>query len=40
MLLAVDALAGASGGSGVFRGDGLPEPLRLPGGACACASTG
>ena len=39
VLLAVDALAGLGGGSGIFRGAGLPEAPALAAGACACASS-
>jgi hypothetical protein len=37
VLLAAAALSGAPGG-GIFRGEGLPEPLPLPAGRCSCAA--
>jgi hypothetical protein len=37
VILAVDALSGASGGSGIFRADALPTGLDLTDPTCGCA---
>jgi hypothetical protein len=39
VILAADALSRTTGGSGVFRGDGLPTVTEIPGPACGCRST-
>jgi len=38
VVLAVDALSGTTGGSGIFRGDALPAVPDLPDPACGCES--
>jgi hypothetical protein len=36
VILAADALAGTTGGSGIFRGEGLPTGIRLGAAGCGC----